>query len=226
MIPAALIVKVKDRFTADWRQIDWGRTALLVLLILAAFSALWQYAMPEVRTITTAEFRRVNQIKVVEKIRRVQVPCPEQGIVALDKQETAARLGLNVGAALAPPAFGADATKGAASSAPTTGNPADLQVTATADLPESDNGIEAVSVIDMRTGESAIVAKEKPAPWVQFRNDGAVGIRYGINHRLEYIGTAYGKWDFLRMKNLYLSAYGDIATGSDARLQLGAEYRW
>lgn len=199
--------KIKDRFTADWRQIDWRRTALLVFLILALFAAIWQWAMPKVRTITTAEFRRVPEIRKVKDVQRVRVPCPEQGIVVLDKKEAAQKLSLPWYLERPLPA-----------AAP--------QITATADLPETKNGIEAVSVIDLQTGESQIVAREKTAPWFQFRNDGALGLRYGIDQRLDYVGNVYGRWDFLRVRDVYLSANGDLSTGGDAKVQLGVEYRW
>jgi len=219
-----------DYFTTDWRQTDLRRTVLLVLLILAVFAALWQYLMPEIRTINTTTFKRVPELRTVKDVQRVLVPCPERGIVVLDKAKLAETMDL-------PWLQGGNLEAAEAVDGPTSAGEVippepggtrqnDLQVTGTADIPESNNGVEALSVIDMETGVTTITVREKPAPWFQFRNDGAVGIRYGLDQRLQYIGNVYGKWDFLRMKDVYFSAVADLETGGDARLQLGTEYRW
>ncbi|MBT0666359.1 hypothetical protein KI809_18785 [Geobacter pelophilus] len=220
-----LLTKLRNRLTTERQQIDWGRTALLVALILAVFAALWQWAMPEIRTITSIEFRAVPQIHRVESVKRVNVPCPESGIVVLDKAAVAKKmplLGLSGGDITA---WQKQDREEGISPAPA-GTQPNTQVTATADIPQSDNGVEIVSLIDLQTGESQIVAKEKAAPWFQFRNDAAAGIRYGLNQRLENSGSVYGRWDFLRVKDVYLSGNVDVTTGGDAHLQLGAEYRW
>jgi hypothetical protein len=223
-----------DWFTLDRRQVDWRRTGLLIGLILALAAALWQYAMPTVRTITEREFKRVPEIRKVRDVQRVYIACPEQGIQVLDKADVAKKLdiswlqGGDIAAALAAgeelkPEVTAPSPEG-------TSLPADVQITATADLPESDNGYEEVSVIDTKTGASQIMAREKAAPWFQLRNDAAIGIRYGLcagpGQITPYCGDVYGKWDFLRVKDAYLGASGALGTDSSARLQLGLEYRW
>lgn len=233
MFLLSLLSNIKTRLTSDWRQIDWQRTGLLIGLILAAAAALWQFAMPTVRTITTTRFMRVPEIHKVESVKRVYVACPEKGIITLDRAEIAKKLNIDFlqGGNLAaanqnqppqPPLTGGSLAPSLVKGRAGEG----LEVTATATLPESDNGIDVVSVMNMETGESQLVAREKSAPWFQFRNDGAMGIRYGINQRLEYVGNVYGRWDFLRVKDIYLSANGDLSTGADAKIQLGAEYRW
>ena len=216
---------LREHFTTDLEKVDWPRTALLVLLILAAASSLWQFAMPSFRTITQTEFRRVPEIRKVHDIERVRVACPESGIVVLDKAAVSDQLHLDfiqggdIAAARKAEAAGT-------ASAPKATPAPDLQVTATADIPESDNGVDVISIMDLQTGESHLEAREKSAPWFQFRNNAAVGIRYGVNQALAPAGTLYGRWDFLRVRNVYFSANGEITTGSDARIQLGAEYRW
>lgn len=224
-----LINRLKTRFTTDWHQVDWRQSALLILLILALFAALWQYAMPRERTITTTEFRRVPVIQETVKIKRVLVPCPEKGLVALDKQAVAERLDLywlQGGDIVAANGLQEVTSPSPEGTRPVAGSPADLQVTATAAIPESKNGVDVISVTNTATGETTLVAKEQPAPWFQLRNDAAIGVKYGVNQNLIYVGTAYGKWDFLRVRNFYLSANGDISTDGAARLQVGGEYRW
>jgi hypothetical protein len=223
---------LREMFTTDWRKIDYGRTALLILLILAIFAALWQYAMPEVRTITTTQFKRVPEIHKVETVKRVRIACPDSGIIVLDKQEAAKKLGIDwlqggdIEKSRDQGSGTGDQENQKAGTDPRSPIPGPLEITATAEIPRSNNGVNVISVIDADTGVSTIVAKEIPAPWFQFRRDAAAGIRYGLNQRLVNTGTVYGRWDFLRVKNVYLSANGDLTTGGDAHLQLGAEYRW
>jgi len=221
--------RLKARFTSDLKQIDWSRTLLLIALILAYAAALWQYAMPTVRTITTTEFRRVPEIRKTVEIKRVHVPCPESGIIILDKAEVAKKLKFDFlpGGDIAGAKSAAEVTS---PSPQGTQSAANLQITATADLPESDNGYESVSLIDLSSGESQIMAREKESPWFQFRSDAAVGIRYGLcagtDSASPYCGDVYGRWDFLRVKDVYLSTNANISTDGSARIQLGAEYRW
>lgn len=230
MLPS--LTSLRSRFTTDWKMVDLRRTALLILLILAVFSALWQYLMPQIRTIETNIFKRVPEIRKVVDVQRVLVPCPERGLVVLDKAQVVKKLGLDDepgwlhqdGAELAPQTGRSDGEAG---------EPFDdrhltssLEILATGEIPETANGAEAISVIDMNTGVTTISVREKPAPWFQFRNDGAIGVRYGVDQRLRYVGNVYGRWDFLRVKDVYFSANTDLETGGDAKLQVGGEYRW
>ena len=225
-----LLDVIKESFTADWRKVDLRRTVLLVLLILAVAAALWQYLMPQIRTIESTTFKRVPEIKKVVDVQRVYIKCPERGIVVLDKAELTKNMNLSwlQGGDLQAAAVTESPASAGEVIPPQPGGPRqpDLQVTGTADIPATSNGVEAMSVIDMETGVTTITVREKPAPWFQFRNDGAVGIRYGLDQRLQYIGNFYGKWDFLRVKDVYFSAVADLETGGDAKLQAGAEYRW
>lgn len=226
---ALMLNKFKSFFTLDPRPVDWPRCIVLVIATLAVCSALWQCAMPQVKVITQNQFHPVPVIKETTKIQRVQVACPAAGIITLDKAEVAKQLDIDflqggdiVGATHASPASPEGSTPSLVKGRAGEG----LQVTTTADLPESDNGIDVVALMNMETGETQLVAREKEAPWWQFRNDGAVGVKYGINQHLTPISDVYGKWDFLRLKNVYLGVSGTISTDGDAKLQLGAEYRW
>lgn len=232
---------IREMFTSDLAQVDWKRTALLIAFILAAFSALWQYAMPTVKTITETRFQRVPEIKRVESVKRSYMACPEQGIQVLDKAEVSKKLDiswLQGGDIAASPASAQDKTptsevlplspEGAQKTSPPSlggaGGGTGLQITATGDLPESDNGYELVSVIDA-SGVSEIQKREKAAPWWQLRNDAAIGVKYGVGQNLNYTGTAYGRWDFLRIKDVYISTNADLSTDGSARIQFGVEYR-
>lgn len=225
-----LINRLKGRFTADWRQIDWQRTGLLVLLILAAASSLWQWAMPRYRIITENRFHPVPVIRGTDKIERSHIACPESGIIVLDKAAIAKKLDIDwlQGGDIVRARAEETKTEPEVTSPSLEGSTTvkGVEVTATGDLAESDNGYEAVSVIDMQTGKSQIVAREKNDPWFQFRNDGAIGVKYGINQRLTPVTDVYGRWDFLRVRDVYFGANGSVSTGGDAKLQMGVEYRW
>lgn len=222
-----MLTSLRNRFTADWRQIDWPRTGLLVLLILALFAAGWQYAMPEVRTITTTVFKRVPEIRTVHDVQRVRVACPEAGIVVLDKQEVAEKLHIDWlrGGDVAAPE-GEVTPPSEEGIQPGATPPPDLQVTATAEIPETDSGAEAVSLIDLNTGESTIVVREKPAPWFALENHGSLSGWYGYNQHLLLTGDIDGRWQFLRIKDMHLGLRTSGGTDGELRFQLGTIYQW
>lgn len=228
-----LLIRLRSRLTNDLQRVDWPRTVLLVLLVFAVFAALWQHFMPEVKEITTTAFKRVPQIQKVAEVKRIYVPVKQ--VVTLDKHEVAQKLdmpwleGGNIAeakaeeSASAAPALGQETRP--AETAPVTGNPADLQITGTADLPKTENGLQVVSVLNTETGITTLISKEKPAPWFEFDNALIAGIRYGLNHRLEQTGTVYGSWEFLRVKNFHLLGYGEINTNAEGKIQADLQYR-
>jgi len=221
---------LKSKFTTEWQQTDWGRTLLLVLLVLAVASALWQWLMPEIRTVTDTRFRVVPQLKEVVKIKRVQIPCPEQGLVVLEKRAVAKKLDISwmetqylddstatPEEVITPSAEGTPQQPDA---------PNDIQVLATADLPKSAAGTEAVAVINMQSGETTIIAKERPLPWFAFENHAQVGLWYGINQHLMPTGDLEGRWQFLQIKRTHLGLRGSAGSDGTARLQAGIVYEW
>ena len=100
------------------------------------------------------------------------------------------------------------------------------QVIANADIPATRGGASAVTVLDTDTGESRILVREKAPPLVEFTNEGAVGLRYGINEELKKEGTLYGRWNVLRIGRVHVGAYADVSTTSEATAQASIEYRW
>jgi hypothetical protein len=209
MIPATL----KERFTSDWRKTDWPRTILLIGLIFAIYAALWQYFMPQVRTITTKEFKRVAEIRTVRDVKRVYVTCPEQGLVALDKKEIAGELDMPW---LSDPA----------APAPVEGDATTLHPTATADLPESRNGYQVVTVVNTDTGVTIPVVQEKEAPWFRLENTGTVGLWYGLDIHLQQIAQGELTWKFLRIKDVHLGLKADGTTDGSGHALAGIIYEW
>jgi len=206
----------KDILAADWRRVDWPRTVLLIVCILAIAAALWQYFMPQIRTVTTTEFKAVPQIRETVKLQRVTVQGPAR-LVTIDKQQVAEKLELpwllESGDSLDP-------------RPPVPGHASDLQVVATSDLPESRAGYQEVAVVNTATGETTLVAKEKELPWFRFVNKGQASLWYGYDQRLRNVGDLEGRWQFLQIKKAGLALRGNLETGGDAQLQAGIIYEW
>jgi hypothetical protein len=111
---------------------------------------------------------------------------------------------------------------------PVPGNPADLQATATAELPASNNGFDVVNIFNTKTGNSDLVAKEKTSPWFEFRNEYGLGLRYGVglgNGQPLHTGTFYGFWEFLRIKDVYATGYGEVTTDAVSKAQIDMQWR-
>jgi len=215
-----MLDRLRSKFVDDWhewRLYDWPRTILLVLLILAVFSALWQYFMPQVREINSTTFKRTREIHEVTKVQRVFVPCPQQGIQTLDKTEVAKKLELPW---LQPPVAGAPVQP-----APVAGDQKDLQVVATSDLPDSDNGYQVVDVFNTETGEVTPVVTEKESPWFDLENHGSLGAWYGY-HNLTPASQLDVQWSFLRIKDAHLAVRGQANTASGLFGGAGLLYSW
>lgn len=177
--------------------------ALAAVALLAFAAALWNWYHPRVRELVRDHYETVPVEKKVEKIKRVTVPGPER-IVTIDKTVIVEKLAL-------PAAVASDPVK---------------QVIANADLPPSEGGISTVTVLDTRTGESTIIAKEKPLPFLAFLNSGEVGVRYGVTTAAGQQGWLHGRWEFLRVGAIRLYTGGEISTRPEAAATLGAVYRW
>jgi len=78
-------------------------------------------------------------------------------------------------------------------------------------------------------GALAGLAPEEPAAgWWQFRDNMGAGIRGGMGFRegvSSYQGAAYGFWEFLRVRDVYLTGYGEVNTDRAARVQLDMQWR-
>jgi hypothetical protein len=103
---------------------------------------------------------------------------------------------------------------------------ADEQVIASADLPETKTGYEVLGTINTQTGVGNIIAKEKKQSLFGFPNEKEIGIRAGYNTGMRQQVSVYGKWDFLRVGNIYLGAYGEGNSEGNAVGQLEIAYRF
>lgn len=180
-----------------------GNVLLIVFFIIAAVaasSAAWNWYHPQVKTITQTEYRTVTQEKVVEKIKRVEVPGPTR-IITIDKQTIADKLDIH----------------------PISDNE---QIISNADIPPSESGTSAVTVLNMDTGESKIIAKEKPLSLFGFPSNVEAGLRYGLATQSGQEGDLFARWQFLRVGKVYLGAYGEMTTKPEAKIMLEGSFRF
>jgi hypothetical protein len=178
--------------------------ALAVVTLIALVSAVvaWyrlQHQVPVSRT----EFIKVPEVKTVTKIKRVEVPGPTK-IVTVEKEVVVEKLKL-------PDWVKTDENK---------------QVVATAEIQPYEGKTDAVAILDTKTGESVIVAKQIPLPLFGFENSKEIGLRAGVTIKGEAETGIYGRWSFLRVGNLHVGAYGEANSRGDAKAQLEIGYRF
>jgi hypothetical protein len=175
---------------------------LIFLLIVATSSALYfWYKGPVAGSGTTYE--KPPEIKVVTKIKRVEVLGPTK-IVTIEKQVVVEKLKL-------PDWFKNDANE---------------QAIASAVIAPYKGKTNAVATLNTKSGVGQILVKQEPLPLFGFVNDREIGIRGGVNSKGAIESTVYGKWDFVRVGPVNVGVYGDIASTGDARIQVGAGFKF
>jgi hypothetical protein len=175
---------------------------LAALLLTATASALYfWYKKPP--TVTQTEYVKVPEIKVVTKIKRIEVPGPER-IVTLEKTVIVEKLGL-------PEWIKTNA---------------DEQAIATAAIEPYRGKTNAVALLNTKTGVGQIIAKREPLPLFGFLNEREIGIRAGVNIKAEPITSIYGRYDFARIGNVQIGVYGDASSDGRATVQVGVGYKF
>lgn len=192
------LTNLRSKFTTEWQKVDVGRTLLLILLILALFSAGWQYLMPRVVTLTSKEFVRVPQIQRVTSIKRIAVPGPER-VVTIEKEKIVEKLVL-------PPDVAADPNK---------------QVIATGETPPSEAGFELATVMDWVTGESVEVVKEKELPFFEFTKRLELGAYYGLSTAAAQIGQLETRYQFMRTGPVKWDLKGEVNSRPELKALVG-----
>jgi hypothetical protein len=175
---------------------------LVFLLILATSSSLYYwYKKPAAGS--GPEYEKPPEIKVVTKIKRVEVPGPER-IVTIEKQVIVEKLKL-------PDWF--------------KNNP-DEQAIATAEIAPYKGKTHAVALLNTKSGVGQIIVKQEPLPLLGFVNDREIGVRAGMNTDGQPETTVYGKWDFVRIGAVHVGVYGEAASTGQAKVQIGVGYRF
>lgn len=175
---------------------------LAFLLIVATASSLYFWFKRPPAT-NTVEYVKVPEIKVVTKIKRVEVPGPER-IVTIEKQTIVEKLGL-------PDWLRTNA---------------DEQAIATAAIEPYKGKTNAVAVLNVKTGVGQIVAKQEPLPLFGFVNDKEIGIRAGMDIKGQVVTSVYGQWDFARVGNVHVGIYADADSVGQAKAQVKVGFRF
>ena len=178
----------------------WAVGAVVLLMLL---SLLANHYWPKKQADT--KFEAVDPIPAVAKVPTQELP--PQRVIVLVKQEVVKKI------KDLPPDIKNDPKK---------------QITTTADIPPSPNGGSAVAYINTSSGVSNITYKAKPRPFMGLPNDVTVGVRYGISSKAPsgQEGQVYGKWDFFRVGNAYLGAYGEVSSQPAAKAMVDLSMRF
>lgn len=107
--------------------------------------------------------------------------------------------------------------------------PDGTEIIASAEIPPSEGGHTAVTVLDIATGDAAIKISEKARPWFALGGQTEVGAGFGIGTKGEQL-AAYIRQDVLRIGKIHLIAQGDAvmkASGeAEARGMINVAVRW
>ena len=71
-----------------------------------------------------------------------------------------------------------------------------------------------------------IIAKEKQRSLLGFPNEKEIGMRAGYNVKALPQVSVFGRWSFLRVGNIHLSAYGEGNSEGNATAQLELGYKF
>ncbi|BCS54061.1 hypothetical protein [Geobacter sp. SVR] len=189
----------------EFKQLPARTKALLLFLVLAIISMLFTWYSPEVPASRT--YAQAPAIKGTANLPKTAVPVVGGTVKVLPKKL------VNKVTPLPDEVINDD----------------EKEVTATGEIPPSENGSKVVSVIDTKTGDTVLITKVNPPPLFAFENKRRIGVGYGI-------GTAgptaklFGEYTFLRVGNFHLSAEAEInATATrqtEAKAMAQIDYRW
>jgi hypothetical protein len=179
---------------------------VFILCIIGCFTVyFWwhDHFRPAPKPITEVKYITQEKIRTVERIKTVKVPGPKE-IVTIEKEKVVNKLEL-------PDWVKTDAAK---------------QVIATAQIQPYDGYTDTVAVLDVKTGESEIIAKQVPHTTFGFEKTKVIGVRAGAHINSDSNVEIYGQYNFFRVGKAYMAAYGELDTEGDAKIMLGIEYRW
>jgi hypothetical protein len=177
--------------------------ALFAVIILAGASAVYNWFTPAPNTPVNTWVKPAEP-KVVTKIKRVEVPGPER-IITIEKQVVVEKLKL-------PDWIKDDVNK---------------QVIATAEIAPYEGKTNAAAILDTKTGQSEIIAKQVPLSLFGFENKKELGVRVGYStDEWEMRSTVFGRWQFARIGNIHLGIYGEANSRGEGIGQLELTYRF
>lgn len=177
---------------------------LIIISAVAVSSATYNWYHPQTVTVTKTEYRTQIEEKEVVKIKRVLVPGPKQ-IVTIEKQAIVDKLGID----------------------PVPGEGKEIIANAEITCGKDDTpDVSVITIMDTTTGESQIIAKEKPLSLFGFPSNIEAGLRYGLSTQTTQQGDLYARWQFLRIGKIFLGAYGEMTTMPEAKAMLEASFKF
>lgn len=177
------------------------------LIFLAAYFA-WLYFRPDPAPVN--RYTTAKPTAVVANIPPVTVAMHSRTIQALPKAITAKKLKIT------PDEIGNDSS----------------QIIQAVDIPATEGGAVAVTFLNVSTGRSRTIWKEKPRPFVSFESATEIGMRYGLSSHGEQTAALYLRRDLARIGGVHLSGYVEAATGlsvaarPEAKAMIDISYRW
>lgn len=176
---------------------------LLFVGIMAAWSSVhnW-YAAQNAVPVNT--WTKPPEPKEVIKIKRIEVPGPER-IVTIEKQVVVEKLKL-------PDWIKTDVNK---------------QVIATAEIVPYEGKTNAAAILDMKTGQSEIIAKQVPLSLFGLENKKEIGVRVGYStDEWKTRSTVYGRWSFARIGAMHMGIYGEANSSGAGIGQIEVSYKF
>jgi len=183
------------------------KTVAIIVLCVAGLicGSLAYFHFKKPVTVNAEQYTAAPEIKQTVKIKRVEVPIEK--IVTIEKQVVVEKLKL-------PDEIGK--------------NP-DKQVIATAVVEPYEGKTNAVAIVDTKTGEGSISVKQEPLPLFAFKNEKAIGGRYGYvadEDGMKQQVDFYGHYTFMRVWRVHVGVYGEVNSKPEGRMALDISYRW
>ena len=176
-----------------------------IIAILAVCSAVYfwwkidhKVIIPQTNFVTAPENKKAKNVSK-EKMK-AEVP-----IEIFDKEEIAKQLKLQD---------------------PDKSNPK-IQYTDAKTIPASERDTSVVAKWDTEQGKITIDAREEPLSLFGFENKREIGARVGYTtDGFKMKSTVYGRWDFLRVGNFHLGAYGEANSSGEGIAQIEVSYKF
>lgn len=187
----------------NWKTIVAAIYALVITLALLSALYAW-YGERNKPPVSQTVYIPVDQIKEVEKIKRVEVPVEK--IITIEKKVLVEKVEKLPATFIASP---------------------DEQATATAIIAPYEGDTQAIATINTSTGAGNIIARQMPLPFMQFENKKEAGVRAGYTTDGAKAHTSiYGRWNFLRVGNVHLGLYGEANSEGAGIAQIDINYRF
>lgn len=173
---------------------------LVFLLLTACASAVYfWFAGQKASPVSTTTYLPAPPVKAAEAIPVRAIPAPKT-ISVMDKNKAVAKLKLP------------DAVKSP-----------DQEILATGQVQPYAGKTSTVAVMDTRTGQTAILTKQDPLPFLAFTNDREVYVRAGYTTNADVQVSVGGRWRFLRVGQVKFGAYAEASSRSGGEAVSGVE---